>query len=567
LETEAGAATTARVLLIEEDARDASLISALLRAAWPDGLVLAHAERFRDATQELLDFGASCVVLSLDASGGLEPLGLVRTCAPDIPIIVLSEGGDEEFGLRAVRAGAQDYLVKADMTSRLLRRSVANAIERNRSEVQLAQRALHDPLTGLPNRALFLDRLGVALDRSRRTGTAVAVLFLDVDDFKRVNDVGGHAAGDRLLAGLGERLRTMLRPMDTVARFGGDEFTFLFEDLTSERETILIAERIGHAARLPIALPDGDEAITVSIGIAIVRDPGVVAESVIREADAAMYRAKELGRARYELYDETSRQRAMERIELESDLRTALERSELRVHYQPRVALNGSERLLGFEALVRWDHPQRGLLSPAEFMPLAEETGLVLAIGQHVAAEALQAYSRFSHTDPALTISINISARELGDVGLLSMLSGTLSASHTDPNALSLEVSEKAVAQDSDTAHRVLGQLKAAGIGLVVDDYGTGCSSLQSLERLPVDTIKIHESFIQQLGQGSEQKSVVGAIVELAHALGLSATAEGVETAAQREQLTELGCDAAQGFLFGAPVPVEEAEALVTSRA
>jgi diguanylate cyclase (GGDEF)-like protein len=551
------------VLLIEGNPRDAALIGGLLRAAWPEGLVLSHAESFRDATQELLDFGASCVVLSLADDGGLEPLEHISTVVPEIPIVVLSERGDEDQGLRAVRGGAQDYLIKAEVTSRLLRRSVANAIERNRSELQLAHRALHDPLTGLPNRALFLDRLGVALDRSRRTGTAVAVLFLDVDDFKQVNDTLGHGAGDRLLEVLAERLRTMLRPMDTVARFGGDEFTFLFEDLASEREAILIAERISRAAGLPIALTEGEESVTVSIGIAMVRDPGVAAEAVIREADAAMYRAKELGRARFELYDESSRQRAMERMELESALRGAIERSELRVHYQPKVSLNGSLRVLGFEALVRWEHPERGLLSPVDFMPLAEETGLVLAIGQYVAAEALRAHARFRQADPELTMSMNVSARELGDMGLLPMLTGTLAASHTDPHALWLEVSESAVAQDSDVANRVLGQLKAAGIGLAVDDYGTGLSSLQALKRLPVDTIKIHESFVHLLGHDPEQRPVVGAIVELAHALGFAAVAEGVETEVQREQLVELGCDAAQGFLFGAPVPAEEAEALL----
>ncbi len=525
--------------------------------------MLSHAERFRDATQELLDFGASCVILSLGDDGALEPLEHVRTCAPDIPIVVLSEGGDEDLGVRAVRSGAQDFLFKAEMTSRVLRRAVSNAIERNRSEVQLAHRALHDPLTGLPNRALFLDRLGVALDRSRRTGTAVAVLFLDVDEFKEVNDNLGHAAGDRLLEGLGERLRTMLRPMDTVARFGGDEFTFLFEDLATEREAILIAERISRAAGLPIMLPDGEESVTVSIGIAMVRDPAVAADSVIREADAAMYRAKELGRARFELYDESSRQRAMERIELEAALRGAIERSELRVHYQPRVTLNGTATVVGFEALVRWEHPERGLIPPGEFMPLAEETGLVLAIGQYVATEALRAHARFRETNPDVTMSVNLSARELGDMGLMAMLSGTMAASHTDPSQVWLEVSESAVAQNSDVALRVLKQLKAAGLALAVDDYGTGFSSLQGLKRLPLDAIKIHESFVQQLDGEGDQKPVVGAIVELAHALGLNAIAEGVETEVQREQLTELGCDTAQGFLFGAPVPADEAQALV----
>jgi diguanylate cyclase (GGDEF)-like protein len=559
------------VLIIEENPRDAGLIAEMLRATWPEGLVLSHAQRFKDATQELLDYGASCVVLALSEEDGLEPLEHVRTCAPDVPIVVLADRADESpatvaesRATLAVRSGAQDYLVKHELNAIQLRRAVANAIERNRSEVQLAHRALHDPLTGLPNRALFLDRLGVALDRSRRTATAVAVLFLDVDNFKQINDSLGHAAGDRLLEALAERMRSMLRPMDTVARFGGDEFTFLFEDLDSEREAVLIAERISSAAGLPLMLPDGEAAVTVSIGIAMVRDPGIASEAVIREADSAMYRAKELGRARFELYDESSRQRAMERIELEAALREAVERSELRVHYQPKISLDGSSSVLGFEALVRWDHPERGLIPPAEFMPLAEETGLVLAIGQYVATEALREHARWSQEHPDLTVSVNLSARELGDMGLVSMLKGMMAVSQTDPRTLSLEVTESAVAQDSEIAMRVLARLKDAGISLTLDDYGTGYSSLQSLTQLPVDSLKIHESFVHQLGHDPDQAPVVGAIVELAHALGLKAVAEGVETEDQLNQLTRLGCDAAQGFLLGAPVPASEAEAMLT---
>ncbi len=553
------------MLLIDENPRDATLIGEMLRARWPEGLVLAHTDHLKDATQELLDYGASCVVLSLNPDDGLEPLEQVRTCAPDVPIVVLSHHGDEEQALRAVRAGAQDYLVKHEMNPTQLRRAVMNAIERNRSEVQLAHRALHDPLTGLPNRALFLDRLGVALDRSRRNATAVAVLFLDVDNFKEINDTLGHAAGDRLLEGLAERLRSMLRPMDTMARFGGDEFTFLFEDLATEREAVLIAERISRTAHLPIIVNDGEEySVTVSIGIAMVRDPAIASEAVIREADAAMYRAKELGRARFELYDESSRQRAMERIELEAALRHAVERSELRVHYQPRVSLADPSQVVGFEALVRWDHPERGLIAPREFLPLAEETGLVLPIGQYVANEALREHARLRQSNPEVTISLNLSARELGDMGLVSMLTGMMAASETDPRTLCLEVSEAAVSQDSESATRVLGSLKAAGVCLMLDDYGTGHASLQSLTRLPVDALKIHESFVSELSRDrAHAGAVIGAIVELAHALGLQAVAEGVETEEQREELRRLGCDTAQGFLFGAPVPAEEAEALL----
>lgn len=563
MEHDAGAGTTARVLIIDENPRDAGLVAEMLRATWPQGLVLSQAERFKDATQELLDYGASCVVLSLTAGQGLEALEHVRTCAPDVPIVVLANAPDEEVGIRAVQAGAQDYLVKRELNAIQLRRAVAHAIERNRSEVQLAHRALHDPLTGLPNRALFLDRLGVALDRSRRTASPVAVLFLDVDNFKQVNDSLGHAAGDRLLEALAERLRSMLRPMDTVARFGGDEFTFLFEDIASEREAVLIAERISSAASLPLTVPEGEVSVTVSIGIAMGRDPGIASEAVIREADAAMYRAKELGRARFELYDESSRQRAMARLELEAELREAVEQSQLRVYYQPKISLDGSSSVLGFEALVRWEHPERGLIPPAEFIPLAEETGIVLAIGHYVATEALQANARWRQDHPELTVSVNMSARELGDAGLVSMLKGMMAASGTAPGALALEVSENAVAQDSEIAVRVLERLKEAGISLTVDDYGIGYSSLQSLSELPVDSLKIHESFVQRLGGDPDQTPVVAAIVELAHALGLQAVAEGVETEQQLHELTRLGCDAAQGFLLGAPVPADQAKAML----
>jgi diguanylate cyclase (GGDEF)-like protein len=559
--------TPSRVLLVEDDPRGAALVREMLRATWTEGLVLAHVERLSEGTQELLDHGASCVLLglSLPDSSGLESLEHIRTAAPDVPIVVLADRRDSELGIAAIRAGAQDFLVLADIGPMRLGRAVRYAIERKRSEVQLAQQALHDPLTDLPNRALFLDRLGVALDRSRRTGGSVAVLFLDVDNFKDINDSHGHPAGDRVLIALASRLRAMLRPMDTVARFGGDEFTFLFEELASEREVVLIAERITRAASLPIRLEDRETAITVSIGIAMVGDPSIPPETVIREADAAMYRAKELGRSRYELFDEASRQRAMERLELETALRHAVERSELRVHYQPKVSLEGDEHVIGFEALVRWEHPERGLVAPSEFIPLAEETGMVLQIGEFVLDEALRQLGRWRRSSPDVTISVNLSVRQLQDTGLVSMLIAAIRANDVDPGALCLEVSESAVTQDPEVTIRMLEALKAVGVDLAIDDYGTGYTSLSSLRRLPVDILKIHESFVNDLGGGPNGEPIVGAVVDLAHALGLTALAEGVETNSQLVQLKALGCDCAQGFLFGRPVPEEEAAALLVA--
>jgi diguanylate cyclase (GGDEF)-like protein len=438
------------------------------------------------------------------------------------------------------------------------------SIERKRLEAQLAHRALHDELTGLPNRALFLDRLGVALDRSRRNNASIAVLFLDVDNFKHINDSLGHAAGDRLLSGLADRLQSMLRPMDTVARIGGDEFTFLFEELTTEREVILIAERIGRAVRLPIHLEEGDTTVTVSIGITIVTDPTMAAEAVIREADSAMYRAKQLGRSRYELFDEVSRQRAVDRLELEGALRQALERSELRVHFQPKLSFEaGALRVTGLEALLRWQHPSRGMLAPSEFLQLAEDSGLMLEIGQFVLAHSLHQLLIWHEHRPDLTITLNVSARQLEDMSFVTLLAGQLTAAGVDPRSVCLDITEAAASRNPDVSVRSVQALKALGVKIAIDDFGTGASSLANLKQLAIDSIKIHESLVGGLGRDPGDAPLVRAVIELGHALGVEVIAEGVENDAQLDQLRALGCDGAHGFFLGRPVPEDEVLALL----
>ena len=555
----------ARILLVEEDPRAATLISEMLRAVWRKGLLIVRAERLQDATQELLDHGASCVLLDLPATDRdrLDGLEHMHTAAPDVPIIVLCDQASEAAGLQSLEAGAQDHLLKSELDPTLLSRAVRYAIQRKRSEVELAHQALHDPLTGLPNRALFLDRLSVALDRCRRASTSVAVLFLDVDSFKQINDSLGHAAGDQVLVALAERLHEMLRPMDTVARFGGDEFTLLFEDLESEREAVLIAERISRSASIPVSLGESETSITVSLGIAIVQGPLSSPEQLIRDADTAMYRAKELGGARLELFDESSRQRASQRLELESALRQAIERSELRVHYQPTMSLNGETKLIGFEALVRWEHPERGLIAPSEFMAIAEDTGLIVPIGDYVLEQAMCQVGRWRESWPAVTMSVNLSTRQLQDPGLASRLARLIDASGTDPGALCLEVTEDSVEHNPELAARMLGALKTVGVRLALDDFGNGYSSLSSLRKLPIDMLKIHQSFVTGLGNGSGDDAILGAVVELGHALGLNVVAEGVETDVQLAELRDLGCDGAQGYLFGRPVTEDEAGALL----
>ena len=543
------------------------LIGEMLRAAWSEGLVIAHAARFVDATQELRDHGATCVLVDIpgqetDPLGALEHL---RGADADVPVIVLSDSADEDFGLAAVKAGAQDFLRTSELNPTLLARAVRYAIERKRSQVELAHQALHDPLTALPNRALFLDRLSVALDRSRRTGAPVAVLFLDVDGFKPINDSLGHAAGDQLLTVLADRFRAMLRPMDTVARFGGDEFTFLFEELESEREAVLIAGRIARSASQPLSIGgEAETEVAVSIGIAIVNDPSVDPDSAIRDADVAMYRAKELGGDRFELFDETSRVRATRRLELEDALRQAVDRSELRVHYQPRVTLNGGTGLTGFEALVRWEHPDRGLIDAKEFVSLAEDTGLIAPIGEWVLEQALEHVARWRQTRPGVTISVNLSSRQLEDPELAAHLDSAMRASGAEPGELCLEVTEDTVQHNPELAARSLASLNEIGVKIALDDFGTGHCTLASLRHLPLDSIKIDQSFVASLGTDPGETAVVGALVEFGHALGLTVVAEGVETDAQLAHLRDLGCDGAQGYLFSRPVPEGDVHALLS---
>jgi diguanylate cyclase (GGDEF)-like protein len=555
-----------RALIVTGDRRTASLIGEMLQASWSDGLMVSYAGQLTDATHELLEHTASCVLLDLsEHEDRIAAVEQIRTAAPDVPIVVLAERADEDEAVIVVKSGAQDYLVRSELSPALLRRAVTYAIERKRLEAQLAHRALHDPLTGLPNRALFLDRLGVALDRSRRNNASIAVLFLDVDNFKQVNDSLGHAAGDRLLSGLADRLQSMLRPMDTVARFGGDEFTFLFEELTTEREVILIAERIGRAVRLPIHLEEGDTTVTVSIGISVVTDPTIPAEAVIREADSAMYRAKQLGRSRYELFDEISRQRAVDRLELEGALRQALERSELRVHFQPKLSFEaGALRVTGLEALLRWQHPSRGMLAPSDFLQLAEDSGLMLEIGQYVLAHSLHQLLIWREHLPDLTISVNVSARQLEDMSFVTLLAGQLSATGVDPRAVCVDITERATSRNPDISVRAVQALKALGVRIAIDDFGTGSSSLSDLKQLAIDSIKIHESLVGGLGRDPGEAPLVRAVIDLGHALGVEVVAEGVENDAQLDQLRALGCDAAHGFLLGRPVPEEEVLALLS---
>jgi diguanylate cyclase (GGDEF)-like protein len=439
--------------------------------------------------------------------------------------------------------------------------------ERRTLERQLAHQAFHDSLTGLPNRALFMDRTERALARARRRKTAVAVLFMDLDNFKIVNDSLGHEAGDRLLVAVAESITGSVRPEDTVARFGGDEFTVLLEDAESAEEATRVAARVARALRAPFSVAGQEVFVTTSIGISLNRSAEEQPGDLLKNADLAMYRAKAKGKDGFEVFEPAMNARVLERLELENDLRRALESpgGELEVYYQPEVS-TVSGGIVGFEALVRWEHPERGLLLPSQFVTLAEETGSIASLGRWALREACRQareWQALHPGDPPLLMSVNLSVRQLRRPGLIDEVAEVLRETGLDPDALVLEITESVAMEDASSMVGTMRELKALGIGLAIDDFGTGYTSLSYLKRFPVDYLKIDRTFTEELGEGTEGNVIIEAIIRIAHALGLKVLAEGVEGAGQLARLRELGCDLVQGHHFSEPMPAEVASELL----
>jgi diguanylate cyclase (GGDEF)-like protein len=430
--------------------------------------------------------------------------------------------------------------------------------ERKRVEEEVRRLAYHDGLTGLPNRLLFRDRLDLALVQAHRSGQRLAVLFLDLDRFKVINDSLGHSLGDGLLKGVGDRLRSCLREGDTVARLGGDEFTLLLPGTADAVAAARVAGKVLAMLRQPFDLDGQELFLTVSVGVALYPEDGDDAETLVRNADTAMYRAKEDGKDTYRLYAPSMNALALRRLAMESALRRALDNNELQLYYQPIVEI-GSGRVHGVEALLRWRHPAAGLIVPDEFVPLAELTGLMLTIGPWVLRTALQQLRRWHAAGrPDLVVSVNLSARQLQQPDLAEEVLTALQETGVPPACLDLELTETSAMAGPESAHEALRRLKDAGVRISVDDFGTGYSSLSHLRRLPIHTLKIDKSFIRDIHSDPDDAAITAAIVALAHTLKLEVVAEGVETAEQLEFLRGHGCHRAQGFHLALPLPAEE---------
>jgi len=423
-------------------------------------------------------------------------------------------------------------------------------------EAQLSQLAFYDPLTGLPNRALLLDRLGQSLARRARRPGSVSVLFLDLDNFKVINDSLGHATGDEVLVETASRIHRAIRTEDTAARMGGDEFVVVLDSVSGPDEADAVARRIAEAIRVPVWIGSHELYLDVSIGIALAGERDQP-DTIIRKADLAMYRAKTIGQGGTSTFDDALGEGALERLELETELRYAIERDELRVHFQPIVRL-ADGAVCELEALVRWQHPIRGLMPPLTFIGIAEATGLIVPIGQWVLTESLRQLAEFGDRAADIVLSVNLSARQFRNPRLVEDILSALSATGIQPERLKLEITESVLMDNAKEAIRQLDELRALGVHLAVDDFGTGYSSLAYLSQFPVDTLKIDRSFVHEIARGSKtQLSLLRGIIALASTLNLSVVAEGIETEAQRRLLESFGCVLGQGYLFAKPAPAD----------
>ena len=505
-------------------------------------------------------------VLLIDVSGysdGIPSLlASARSRFPRIPIVVLGDRDDEELALEVIHGGARGYVLKSELSPRVLVTSLAAAVEMHRATLQLDQSrererhlVTHDQLTGLANRVLFKDRLSQAVAAARRGHHKLAVLFVDLDGFKAVNDELGHDFGDSLLKGIACEIAACTRECDTAARFSSDEFVVILTLLRDEFDAAKVSDKILESVRRPSLFGSHPSRMTASIGVAIFPGDGVEGDDVLHKAELAMEHAKQAGGDRVGFYTGEMNTALVRRRSLEAQLRVALEEEQFELHYQPQMDVR-TARIMGAEGLLRWRHPESGLLSPAEFLPLAEETGLIVPIGEWVLREGCRqnaAWQRMGHG--GLRVSVNVASQQFHQPGFAATVRGAVEEAGIHPGGLGLEITESSLLEDLDTTMATIQTLKDLGVHFSIDDFGTGYSSLAYLKRLPVDVLKIDQSFVQAIASSPTDATITATIVKLAQGLGLATVAEGVETPDQLLLLASYGCNRMQGYLIGKPVP------------
>lgn len=476
----------------------------------------------------------------------------------DIPLIICGDSTDDDGAVQALEFGAQDYVVIDQTDGETLVRSIRFAIERNRNERKLRNLVYYDSLTGLPNRQLLLDRLMQAIAQAARQETLVGLLLLDLDRFKLVNDTLGHEFGDKLLTQVAQRIGRCIRDSDTLARLGGDEFVVVLNGIDKAQDAAKVAKKIIDNLSKPIVIDGHEVFVTTSIGISLFPNDGMDKNALITNADVAMYRAKEEGRNHFQFYTYGMNATTVENLALENDLRRAIERDELLLHYQPQISLP-DRKIVGFEALVRWQHPELGLVPPARFIPIAEDTGLIVPIGKQVLMTACtQAKEWLDAGLQPVSISVNMSSHQFHREDMLQMVGNTLEETGLGADHLILEITESSLMQKPEDAVVTMSLLKNMGVRIAIDDFGTGYSSLGHLKRFPLHSLKIDRSFVDDVTENPEDAAIVRAILAMSRSLKLKVVAEGVETEKQLEFLDKAGCDEVQGYLISKPVPADE---------
>ncbi len=568
-------ANSIHVLLVEDQDDQALRIRQMLESSRGALFEVSHAHDLKDALQMLQQGGADVLMLdlTLPEGKGTDALLRARVASANVPVVVMADEDDESMSQRSIRLGAQDYLIKAELSPQVLARTLRHAVGRHRilRDLTAARErehyvATHDKVTGLPNRYAFQEHLRRTIDYAARNDRQVAVLFLGLDGFKVINDTLGHSAGDALLKSVAKRLGDATRRSDLVARIGGDEFVVTIQDVNELHAPGAVVEHIRQAFARPHVIAGRECWVTACIGVAVYPRDGADSDVLIRSADMAMHHAKSQGPNHYHFYQEGMNTEVARRFQLIHSLRGALSGDQLILYYQPQVDV-GERRIVSAEALIRWQHPERGLVPPNDFIPTAEETGLILPIGEWVLRTACKDAARWeAERRLRLPIGVNVSSRQLAQTGFADLVGDVLTESGLPPQLLELEITETSVLHADAATRTTLADLRKLGVRIAMDDFGTGYSSLTLLKQLPVDCLKIDRSFVQGAVIGSADEVIVSGVVQIAKGLGIVTTGEGVETGEELRFLHAVGCNRMQGYLFGRPAPLEQFEGMLETR-